>query len=167
MNSNRHTHTRSRQRGAALIVTLVLLVVITLLGLASLRQTALEERMSANLKDRSIALNSAEIGLRGGETWLTGQPAPLTDIDGLPKSGDTDYMQWQTSDWGSKGTAVTAGGVSPAPRYAAEYWDVDEADIEKRDKGMGTFYYRLTSYGQGGSGQTSVVLQEVKPMVFK
>lgn len=158
---------RNRQGGAALVITLVLLVIITLLGLASLRQTALEERMSANMKDRAIALNSAEIGLRGGETWLTGRPVALTYRDGLPEFGKTDFMRWKSSDWGTEGTAVTVKGASTPARYVTEYWAIDQPDIEGRDKGMGTYYYRITAYGQGGSGQTGVVLQEVKPMVFK
>lgn len=155
---------RHRQQGTALIVTLVLLVIITLLGLASLRQTALEERMSANMKDRAIALNNAEIGLRGGEQELTKQTAPL---DTAPLIGDNEYMQWSATDWNDKGTAVTSAGVSPAPKFATEYWTRDCGSTEECDKGMGTFYYRVTTYGQGGSSETGVVLQEVKPMVFK
>ena len=38
-----------RQRGVALIVVLILLLIMTLLGLASLRGTIMEERMSSNL----------------------------------------------------------------------------------------------------------------------
>lgn len=56
-----------RQRGAALFVVLVLLLVVTLLGLSSLRGTVMEERMSANLFDRSLGFQAAESALREAE----------------------------------------------------------------------------------------------------
>ncbi|MGD6484782.1 PilX N-terminal domain-containing pilus assembly protein, partial [Xanthomonas citri pv. citri] len=40
--------TASRQRGIALVVTLLLLLIVTLLGLAAMRGTLLQERMAAN-----------------------------------------------------------------------------------------------------------------------
>ena len=63
------------QRGATLVVVLVLLLVMTLLGLASLRNTVLEERMTANLLDRSIGFQSAESALRDAEALLATGPA--------------------------------------------------------------------------------------------
>jgi len=56
-----------RQRGASLVVVLILLLVMTLLGLAVLRGTLLEERMSANMYDRSLAFQQAESALREAE----------------------------------------------------------------------------------------------------
>lgn len=63
------------QHGATLVVVLVLLLVMTLLGLASLRNTVLEERMTANLLDRSIGFQSAESALRDAEILLATAPA--------------------------------------------------------------------------------------------
>ena len=51
---------RSAQRGVALIVALILLVVALIVGLAASRGTLLEEKMSANLYDRSLAFQRAE-----------------------------------------------------------------------------------------------------------
>ena len=56
--------TPSCQRGASLVVVLILLLVMTLLGLAVLRTTLLDERMSANLRDRSLALQALVASLR-------------------------------------------------------------------------------------------------------
>lgn len=56
-----------RQRGAALAVVMIMLLVMLLLGVAILRGTMLEQRMSANLYDRSIAFESAERALREAE----------------------------------------------------------------------------------------------------
>ena len=52
-----------RQQGASLVVVLILLLVMTLLGLAVLRSALLEERMTANLLDRSWSFQAAEAAL--------------------------------------------------------------------------------------------------------
>jgi type IV pilus assembly protein PilX len=61
---------RSRQRGVALAVALILLVVAVMLGLAASSNTLLQERMSANLYDRSLAFQRAESGLRAAEAAI-------------------------------------------------------------------------------------------------
>lgn len=55
---------RSRQGGAALVVGLVLLVVMTLLGISAMRDTTLEEKMAGNLRDSNLAFQAAETALR-------------------------------------------------------------------------------------------------------
>jgi type IV pilus assembly protein PilX len=65
-------HRPQSQRGAVLAVVLILLLVMTLLGLASLRGTLMETRMSANQVDRSLSFQAAEAGLREGEAAATG-----------------------------------------------------------------------------------------------
>ncbi|KMM76405.1 PilX protein [Xanthomonas sp. NCPPB 1128] len=56
-----------RQAGISLIVVLLLLLVMTLLGLAVLRGTLLQERMSSNMYDRSLGFQAAEGALRDAE----------------------------------------------------------------------------------------------------
>jgi type IV pilus assembly protein PilX len=59
------------QRGVALVVALILLLVATLLGLAASRGTALQERMSSNSYDRSLAFQRSEAALRAAEAAIT------------------------------------------------------------------------------------------------
>jgi type IV pilus assembly protein PilX len=59
------------QRGVALVVALILLVVATLIGLAASRGTALQERMSSNTFDRSLAFQRSESALRAAEAAIT------------------------------------------------------------------------------------------------
>lgn len=61
---------RARQAGISLLVVLLLLLIMTLLGLAVLRGTLLQDRMSANLYDRSLSFQSAEIALRQAENVI-------------------------------------------------------------------------------------------------
>src|SRR5688572_15603552 len=62
---------KKAERGVALVVALVLLVVATLIGLAGIRGTNLQERMSANMYDRSLAFQRAESALRDAERAIT------------------------------------------------------------------------------------------------
>jgi len=68
---NRNFRGARRQRGVALVVALILLVVATLIGLAASRGTALQERMSANSYDRSMAFQRSEAALRAAEEAIT------------------------------------------------------------------------------------------------
>jgi type IV pilus assembly protein PilX len=83
-------HGRRQQRGVALVVALILLVVATLIGLAASRGTMLQERMSGNSFDRSLAFQRSEAALRAAEAAISGnwQIATLSGIDCSPVSGN-------------------------------------------------------------------------------
>jgi len=70
------------QRGVALVVALILLVVATLLGLAASRGTLLQERMSSNSYDRSLAFQRSESALRFAETAITAD-GDIADLNGV------------------------------------------------------------------------------------
>ncbi|WP_168734324.1 pilus assembly PilX family protein [Pseudothauera nasutitermitis] len=67
-----------RQSGTVLLIALVMLLVMTLLGLSSMRGTALEERMAGNWRDQNIALQAAEAALRAAETAIAPLISPPT-----------------------------------------------------------------------------------------
>ncbi|MBM0107145.1 hypothetical protein JM946_20615 [Steroidobacter sp. S1-65] len=73
---------RRGQRGVALVVSLILLVMATLIGLAGVRGTTLQERMSANMYDRSLAFQRAESALRAAEEAITSSGL-ITDLGGV------------------------------------------------------------------------------------
>jgi type IV pilus assembly protein PilX len=71
------------QQGVALVVALILLVVATLIGLAASRSTILQERMSGNSYDRSLAFQRSESALRAAEKAISDnwQIATLNGVD--------------------------------------------------------------------------------------
>ncbi len=62
-----NAHQLAHQRGIVLIVAMIMLVIMSILGISSVRNIALEERMSAASHDRNIALQAAEAALLAGE----------------------------------------------------------------------------------------------------
>lgn len=64
-------HDYRSQNGAALLVALILLVVITLVGLAAIGTTILQNKAAANQYDRQVAFQSAEAALRQAQAAIT------------------------------------------------------------------------------------------------
>jgi len=81
-------HPRIKNRGVALVVALVLLVVVTLIGLAAIRGTTMQQQMTSNFYDREIAFQSAEAALRAGESLVINDPTDATIRDCRPTSGN-------------------------------------------------------------------------------
>lgn len=121
-----NTHSLKHQRGVTLIIVLLLLLIMTLLGLASFRSTIMQEKMSSNLLDRSIGFQAAEAALREAEAVAAGSPAfPASgacNTDGLcptPTGAATDRWRDSTTVW--KNATVALGGLNAAaPQYIIE-----------------------------------------------
>jgi type IV pilus assembly protein PilX len=71
---NKHLITTKHQSGVVLVISLIMLLALTLIGVTSSSVTGLEEKMSANTKDMNLAFQAAEAALRDAENNLTAQP---------------------------------------------------------------------------------------------
>lgn len=60
-------HSGRQQRGASLLIALVLLLLLTILALTSLRGVTLESRVMGNIKQQHNLQSAAETALRAGE----------------------------------------------------------------------------------------------------
>ena len=63
-------HHYKLQQGSALIVSLSILLVLTILGVSAMRNISLEEKMAGNMRDSQVAFEGAEAALRDGELYL-------------------------------------------------------------------------------------------------
>jgi len=176
-----------QQRGAVLVVSLLLLLVMTVLALGASQTTRLQERMSANMRDRDLAFESSEAGLRNGERIIDSQvvaPSPCTsgrcqvyDRGILPGS-----MAFQTTTWWAnnawsyianetfsttQGTASSGGLISGSgmarvdPQFVVEEIEEvpDSLSVPPTGPPPSRIYYRVTSAAEGGTNQALVVLQ--------
>jgi len=57
----------NKQRGSALIISLLMLLVMTLLGISSMSTSTMEEKMAANDRNQKVAFQNAELTLVNGE----------------------------------------------------------------------------------------------------
>ena len=100
-----------RERGAALIVALLLLTVVSLLATSAWQMGMQEERIVGHQRDRNIAFEAAEAALRDAES----------DVLGVCASGSTgcsvrpDYINGETGfgDDGTEGSCSSAGLCLP------------------------------------------------------
>lgn len=157
------------QRGMSLVMGLIFLVVLTLLGMAAMRGTILEERMAANSRDRDLAFQSAEAAIRQAEQVLQGAtlPAFASGTAYTPRiAGSTPSSYWTTTHpWSSQSiTAWQPPGTSLAPRYVIEDMGAKAAGGGGSlgfkaigDQGV----YRITARGVGSSTNAVVILQAV------
>jgi type IV pilus assembly protein PilX len=58
------------QRGAVLVVALILLLVLTLIGVTTMESTGMEMKMANQSRERLIATQAAEAGLRAAENYI-------------------------------------------------------------------------------------------------
>ena len=65
------------QRGIALVVALILLVLITLVGLAAMHGTIMQQKMASNLYDREVAFQSAEAAIRAAAAEIASKPSVI------------------------------------------------------------------------------------------
>ncbi len=165
-----------------MIVGLIMLLLMTIVGLAAIRGSGLQEMMAGNMRDRNLAFQSAEAGLRAGEDILDAATLPAFDGTQVgmyedlnqPGSNPGAVSSWVAADWGGNSveTSMDFAAVADAPRYVIERLetlipagsDGGAVDFESQLNAEEVIYYRVTSRGVGGSVTSEVILQStVKP----
>ena len=100
---------RQTQRGAALIIGLIFLVLLTLIGVTAMQSTTMEEKMAGNMRERDRAFQGAESALRSAELAVMGQsPWAFTAscANGLCALGSAP--DWSTYAWNGSQDMTTA-----------------------------------------------------------
>ncbi|KZY30693.1 hypothetical protein A3752_06030 [Oleiphilus sp. HI0081] len=73
-----------RQQGAALVISLIILIVMTLVGVSSMSTSLVQEKMAANAQNTNITFQAAESSVGGLLLDLTNNQDALTDTMGEP-----------------------------------------------------------------------------------
>lgn len=162
---------RTRESGAALVISLVFLLVITLMAVASMRTTILQERMAGNTRDRNVAFQAAESGIREAEVFIES----LSSLGSFDGSGGLygqtdaepdyyDFTMW--SDGTSYVTATESYGAYNAPRYYIKHFTTvvgTEGAMNMSgygdNKGAGDVsIFRITGRGTGAGADSAEVI---------
>ena len=142
------------QRGVIMVVSLLILLVLTILGINAMRGTSLEENMAYATRDRNLALQSAETAMRAAEAWIEGitSPAAMTGSDGLYRRDDTkpDYADPTTWDTACT-TCDYVAATPPAGSAAAQYFIQEKSILSSVEGAM-----NMSGYGDNrGSGDVT------------
>jgi len=161
-----------RQSGAVLLVSLVMLLLLTIIGLSAVDITTLDTRITANSRDRSIAFDAAETALNvATETIAPGKSLPTSSTVGYQAAVMADNW-WQATDavwWEANSKKVTDyNGRSAKQNYVMEQpteSNTNGAGQQVADLTLGeikpvTRFYRVTARGEGPGG-ASVHVQTI------
>lgn len=147
----------SHQQGATLIVSLVILAVITLLGVASIRSSNLELRMAASARDRAVAFQRAEAALARIENTLSATPPPYGINNLVNTCGtqcfnkDCDNGLCFAGDFDGKST--TQCKLAPITAPQKEFW---------KDK---TIWEKKAQRLEVGKTNTSLAVEDVRYLI--
>jgi type IV pilus assembly protein PilX len=114
-----------RERGSALIITMLLLVAMATIGFAAMNSSNLQERIAGNERDRGIAFSAAESALRNAEDYLRSLPVlPVFDPTVTPGHYRMNQIAALTAAIPSAGTLAPNATVDV---ISEEVWASDAA----------------------------------------
>ena len=175
-NASRTSVCERGQRGIALFISLVILMLLTIAGLAAVQTTQLQTRMARNAHDNLIALQAAERALREGERFLLAtrpDAARYTQAgtDGLWRpAGFGEAPVWRAERvWkggGGSRLAAPVVGSATAPRYLIEWLTtliapdnphlLEQSTVAEMPR---TAIFRITARGFGATPNARAHLQ--------
>ena len=177
---------KNKQAGAALAVSLIILLVMTIIGLQGISSTTLEERMSRNYRDSQLSFQAAEAALRDGEALVENTLFNMASYSsacanglcfnssgggGCPASTPitppwTDFANVWNNTANHKAYSGTVPGVFAQPKYIIEFWCYVPADpsapVPSSTPGTTSEWaemYRVTALGFGASDNSRTMLQ--------
>lgn len=163
-----------QQRGAVLIIGLIMLLLLTVIGMSSIRGTDLQERMAGNARDHNLAFQATEAAVRSAENYLSGTSIAMYDNG---KGYNQELLdaesptRWTVAEWGTKKSVTlennTLVGVSEQPKYAIEQLEVtifpgnygSAVDQQSVDSMAEREVYRITARGTGGTKDSEALIQ--------
>ncbi len=173
------------QRGATLVVALILLLVMAMMASTAIQSNVLQSRMAANMQDETIAFEAAETVLLYSENWLSKQTA-MPDLilyddwhatssefvfDGRASSKLKKQLEDASlvSHWESRAKQLTffdasasiPGKVQEQPRVSLELTDFDLDNKKVKGPyapGGSTARFRQLSRNTGATGDSEVIL---------
>ncbi|WP_294771657.1 PilX N-terminal domain-containing pilus assembly protein [uncultured Rhodoferax sp.] len=161
----------SKEKGVALIISLIILVIMTILGMSAIRLVTSEERMATNTYDRGLAFQATESTLKSIEELIEAEkPTPTSGCavagsimacsapaaSSTPRWLDSGFTSWQN------GTTIGTGTTAITPKYFVEYLG-DTFACRPGDSGdpNNCKRYRITAQTAGSAGRATVMLQSV------
>ena len=128
--------TYKKQQGAILIVALIMLLLLTIIGLSSMRGTSLQENMTGNMRDSNLALQAAEAALRKGEQIVRNEsPSALDTLELTPQTG----------------TYASFPGVGADPSYTITHLARQRTSTSAGEPVSGFAIVRVEATGYGAS----------------
>lgn len=166
--------TQNNQRGAALFVALIILLVVTVLALSGVRETTLEARITGNFIEQQKLLNNTEAALRQGERALT---SPLKPLEPNNCTGAYCFLNVAPAYTQDFTTALTYSPVTGESNQTIKWYAVQapsgatEGQAENPEYGnmmlgIGTFRYEINAETENSASNNKTNLRTTTAKVF-
>jgi len=155
------------QQGMVLVICLIMLLLLTLSGLAAMQGSTLQEKMAGNSRDSEQAFLAAEAALRGGEAFMASASGASATFDTTGTAGLYDVatsgvpVDWQAAAANWRNSAALSG-VATTPKYLVERLpEVTNKGLSlEADQPLNTMIiYRITASAVGQTTTSRAVLQ--------
>ncbi|MFZ6750115.1 pilus assembly PilX family protein [Undibacterium sp. Ren11W] len=155
---------RQLDKGVALPVVLIFLVVMMLLGVTAIRNVTLGEKMAGNQRNQQLAFQAAEQALRYCENMVRTDSKWASVIQPVttgPNNWEVDANWSNTKSVDILTTAkATAQGLAAPPRCMAENVSKTLAlDVTETVRDQSIRAFRVTARATGGADTAVVMLQ--------
>jgi len=124
---------RAAQKGSVLIIAMVLLLVMTLIGMAGIEVTGLEERMVLNMRDRQAAFEAAEAALAQAEEFLDADSNSVSLVNFADQDGTGGFYDAGGSD-SCNDKSDDAADDSEGDEEESESEDASDSEDSNDDK---------------------------------
>ena len=152
-----------KQSGAILVVSLIMLLLLTLIGVAGTQVTGLEEKMANNSRDQNLSFQAAEAALRAAEIKVLSKDTTIEfdskTENGLLSEDEPLPNYFDPAIWGDEKSFLFDSGieeVATQPRYFIKYVkDSTPSNIGSCNYGQGAkcgvivSYFIVTARGTG------------------
>ena len=163
----------SRQRGAILVISLILLLVLTVLGVAAMQMTRMEERMAGNSRDVNLAFQGAEAGLRDAEERIRLMTSRPSTCAAAPCGiWQQDYLMavdmrnaaeswWVANgqEYGTAGTQEVTDVTRDPVTVTEDLGFIPDSLTVGHGPPEGRNFYKVTASSTGASANTTAVLE--------
>jgi type IV pilus assembly protein PilX len=160
------------QQGAILMMSLMMLLLLTIIGVTAMNTVTMEERMAGNLRDSNLAFQGAEAALRDGEaklealttepTLCSSSPCNMWDKDVLPFHLEDESASWwatNAEEYGVDGTHELLTNHSD-PHALVEFLQFSRDNLTiGHGTSTGRGFFRVTARSEGGSDTSIAILQ--------
>ena len=144
---------KSQQSGSALIISLIVLLLVTILGVSSMQSTTIQERMTGNTRQSHLSFHAAEAGIRTIESQL-----PLTPVS--CNGFIDDFFDDPVAEAVETAEFSTTNAEAPA-RFHSAYCGPMKKEFIDGDSGLTnkafSEIYTVVSVGSVGPVQTRLV----------
>jgi len=161
----------NKQRGSALILSLLILLVMTMLGITAMSTSTLEEKMAANDRNQKVAFQNAELTLSRTETNMK-QANWMNDVERVLGTDPGFYAQGTTLNYYDQNTwaadsADCSTDADTQARTCSIVQVMDEPSPLEAGGGYGQLSQsnmrvarlRVTTQGSGSNGITRSMVQ--------